>query len=681
MPAKRTAATTAWAVAAVALASQALLAWVALRYRDDLPAEVADTVPLVLASAPIIPLLAALGAVILRRHPSHAVGWLMCAAAAAGALDALARAHALWGAYIAPRGLPGTAWTAWFADWSWLPSLMLIVVFVPLLYPDGHLPSRRWRPVAIALVAWLTLATLGYAGVDEPLIDFPGIAKPLQVSGAIVPAHLMLLTPAAVAIAAASVLVRRRHAVGDEREQLRWLIWASSLAVVGWAGIFALPAARQWGIYAAVLTLVPSLLIPVAITMAIVKYRLYGIDTLVNRTLVYGGLTVAVLGTYAAVVATASAATGAAVEWRWSVLVVVGVAILAYPLREWLQRRVNRFMYGDRDDPARAMASLSLRIGDTLSPSTVLPAVVETVAHAMRLPYVAIELDDATPGPVAAYGTPRGTRMRMPLAHHGEAVGTLEVSRRSTSEDLSDADHRLLDGVARQIAAAAHGVRLAEELQRSRERLVTTREEERLRLRRDLHDGLGSALAGLALHAGNARAALPQSPEQAARWLASLEAGIGDAVTDLRRIVDDLRPPALDELGLEGAVRERAQAVLPGTAVHSSLGSRTFVAAVEVAAYRIVAEALANVATHAPGSRATVELAVRGTPPALALAVVDDGPGFDARAHAGVGLQSMRDRAAEVGGRCTIAARPGEGVSVAATLPLAASPAREPSHA
>lgn len=210
------------------------------------------------------------------------------------------------------------------------------------------------------------------------------------------------------------------------------------------------------------------------------------------------------------------------------------------------------------------------------------------------------------------------------------------------------------------------------ELRESRERLVLAREEERRRLRNDLHDGVGSALAGLALIAGNARKALPNSPEEAMRWVGPLEEGIRNTVADVRRIVDDLRPPALDELGLAGALRQRAEATYPGAVVADGLDGAKLPAAVEVAAYRIATEALANVARHTNATDVSVTLGVDQVSGALQLDVVDDGPGLPDRVRAGVGLRSMRERAAEVGGTCEVSRLDEGGTRVRASLPILA---------
>ncbi len=667
-----------WArgITVATLASQIGVLWLVAANRDVLPEHAVDYLPFAVGSVFLLTIFPALASVILTRFPRHSIGWILCGAAGTGIVDALARAYAIDGLYLHPGRLPAPEIGAWVADWNWFPAFMSLLVLVPLLVPDGRPASPRWRVVTIAAAWGIGLATIGLALVPEPLVDFPDVAKPVQVPAAYALAWLMLLSPVAVGAALASVIVRRRRAQGDEREQMRWLIYALVLAVAGWTATMILGTLgmRDWTMLGGLLTWVPLALLPTSITIAIVKYRLYDIDALINRTLVYGGLTTMVLGVYAVVVLAVSATTPSSLEWRWSVLVVAAVAILAYPLREWLQRLVNRFMYGDRDDPARALSRLARRIGDALSPATLLPAVVEAIGQALRLPYVAVQLAGDPAAPAAAYGTLRGEPHRIDLVHQQEPVGTLLVGRRAASEQFSAADLRVLEDVSHQVAVAAHAVRLSEDLQRSRERLVLAREEERRRLRRDLHDGIGSALAGLALHAGNARTALPDAPDEALRWVLPLEDGIRATVADVRRIVDDLRPPALDELGLAGALRERAEALHPGTiVVDSGLNGTPLPAAVEVAAYRIATEALANVARHASASRVTLHLAVDGGhPPALRVEVVDDGAGLPADVAAGVGLRSMAERAAEVGGTCGIMRRATRGTTVRAVLPIPA---------
>ncbi|WP_344215183.1 GAF domain-containing sensor histidine kinase [Kribbella sancticallisti] len=274
-------------------------------------------------------------------------------------------------------------------------------------------------------------------------------------------------------------------------------------------------------------------------------------------------------------------------------------------------------------------------------------------------------------GAAASYGRLTGEPYRIPLLHQGELVGTLALGTRSPGERFSAADLSVLADVARQAAIATHAARLADDLQSARERLVLAREEERRRLRRDLHDGLGSTLAGMALYAGNARRALTQGAlsgegGDAAQWLDRLEVRATEAVADIRRVVHDLRPPSLDELGLVGAVRSAAGGLALPVAVIADEPLPAMSAAVEVAAYRIAVEALTNTARHAQASRATVRIRADEV---LVVEVVDDGRGLGVAGSPGVGLGSMRERAEELGGSLTVTTGAGAGVVVRAELP------------
>jgi signal transduction histidine kinase len=273
----------------------------------------------------------------------------------------------------------------------------------------------------------------------------------------------------------------------------------------------------------------------------------------------------------------------------------------------------------------------------------------------------------------------------LPLIYQTELVGELVLASRTPGETFSPADHALLADLARQAGVAAHAVRLTtdlqrltSELQRSRTQLVTAREEERRRLRRDLHDGLGSVLASLNWRAGAIRSLLSRDPVAADTLIVEQQQTIQAAIADIRRLVYDLRPPALDELGLVGAIRERAaQQTMPAER-DGAPGLRIDVvapdhlsalpAAVEVAAYRIVQEALANVTHHAHAHRCSICLEC--SQETLQIEVTDDGTGLPAGYHAGVGLLSMRERAEELGGTCEISQAPGGGMRVRACFAL-----------
>jgi len=272
---------------------------------------------------------------------------------------------------------------------------------------------------------------------------------------------------------------------------------------------------------------------------------------------------------------------------------------------------------------------------------------------------------------IPTYGERPAETRTLPITCRAAEVGRLVLPARGRRSRLSRRDEELLGDLVRQAATAARAGQLADELQESRERLVTAREEERRRIRRDLHDGLGPALSGVVFQLESARLLVPKDPDAAERQIAGVSAHVQDVVADVRRLVHDLRPPALDDRGLAGALRQQAERLEPAATVESGdLGSLP--AAVEVAAYRIAGEAMTNAARHARASRCAVRLEVVDS--ALLVEVADDGVGIAPSAQAGVGLVGLRERAAELGGRSEITCPASGGTVVRAWLPLRSAP-------
>jgi signal transduction histidine kinase len=351
------------------------------------------------------------------------------------------------------------------------------------------------------------------------------------------------------------------------------------------------------------------------------------------------------------------------------------VALLVLPLRDRLQRVVNRFLYGERDDPYTVVARLGRQLERAGDPQTVLQTMTESVARALKLPYVAICLQErAGNRVVVAYGVDMGKTVRLPLLYGDESLGELRVAPRGDDHELTVRDRELLGVLARQAGVALQAAQLTHELQQSRERLVVAREEERRRLRRDLHDGIGPTLASLAQRIDTATYLIADEPQRATTLLQEVKGQVRTTIADLRRVVENLRPPVLDEFGLVGAVRDHlipAQAHR-GLAIQCIAGEplTPLPAAVEVAAFRIVQEALANVVRHAGAGHAEVRLTLE-RPNVLVVEVADDGRGLPALRRVGVGLRSMRERAEELGGTLSVNARPRGGTAVRATLPFA----------
>lgn len=476
----------------------------------------------------------------------------------------------------------------------------------------------------------------------------------------------------------------RRISSPTERQQTKWVVIGLGAWVTAFAAGTALTLLAAGTAYAGLTVLITGHTqmlalagLPLTLAFSIFRYRLWNITPLLNRALVYGGLMACILGLYALIVGGLGALFRQTGSELLAILAAGVAAVLFQPLRARLQRLVNRLWYGERDDPATALARLGRRLEAALAPDAVLPTIVETVAQALKSPYVAITLAGAGGDPAAARGVPPAAELiSLPLVYQSEAIGQLWAAPRAPGESFTPVDQRLLGDLARQAAPAVHAYRLTADLQRSRERLVVAREEERRRLRRNLHDGLGPALASQALKLDAALELWPTDPAAATRYLSEVKAQSQATIADIRRLVYDLRPPALDDLGLAGALRAHLQALPPANGLHVTLEAPPawppLPAAVEAAAYRIVLEALTNVVKHARASACVIRLALRPAPPRtfLDIEVVDNGVGLPAAYAAGVGLISLRERAEELGGQGLILNHPPGGVQVLARLPL-----------
>lgn len=412
------------------------------------------------------------------------------------------------------------------------------------------------------------------------------------------------------------------------------------------------------------------------IGVAILRHRAFDIDVVVRRSVVYGGLTVAVIATYAVVAALLGAVLGGVSPFATTLLATGAAAIIALPVRDGLQRATSRRLYGDRDEPVRAIRRLGERLEWSIDPDAMPRVVVDTVADALRLPYVALELGSDPGARLAAeHGSRPDELTARLLTFHSRPVGRLLAAARGPGDPLSEADLRLLDDLTRQIGIAAHAALLTEDLRASRERIVAAREEERRRLRRDLHDGLGPTLAAIGMRAEAAEGEIRSDPEHAEHLLAELRSEVSTAVGDIRRLVDGLRPPAIDELGLVGALRLAGDGLsvagTPQVSVEAEGAFDDLPAAVEVAAFRIASEAMTNAVRHAGARHCSVRLAAERE---LTVTVEDDGRGLPEDRRDGVGLISIHERAAELGGDVAVEPRPGGGTRVVARLPVALQP-------
>jgi len=580
--------------------------------------------------------------------------------------DALLAAQPTWGLALAVLDVLGS---------------ICFILFL-YLFPDGRFVPRWTRWVALAWITWLVVLEYGISpqpDVDTWLTGF----------------NLVVWAGALGAVVYAQVYRYRRVSNRVRRQQTWWVVFGIAAALTGYLGIsvaltFLVAMSSTASVFAILLIGVALLdlsllLIPLSIALAMLRYHLFDVDVLIRRTLVYGALTGCVVGLYVLIVGSLGALFQSSGNLLIALLATGLVAVVFQPLRERLQRGVSQLIYGERDDPYRVLARLGQRLDATLAPDAVLPTIAETISQALKLPYAAIILNhDGMLSTTAAVGTPVADPLQLPLTYQGATIGQLVLGPRAPDEPFSLADRRLLEDLAHQVAVAARAVRLTAELQQlaldlqhSRARLVVAREEERRRLRRDLHDGLGPTLAALALSASAIPDLIPTDPAGAAALAQQLETDIRATVGEIRRLIHGLRPPALDELGLVGAVRDRAaqltrrQRAMPADSLQMLIETPDTLpplpAAVEVAAYRIVEEALTNVARHAQARICTVRLSLTD---ALEVEIVDDGIGLPAARRAGVGLLSIRERAAELGGACAFEVLGDSGTRVYARLPL-----------
>ncbi len=642
------------------------------------------SVDLASPTAPLGVVMTGCGAVILSRRPGHAIGVILVGFGMLWAADGALEAWYGLGT-TPPFGtppddlLPGTSFAYWFvarAGAFLLVGLPLILV----LYPTGRLLAGGWR--------WLGGATLvASAALPATLLVMPSAVLELGVPAAPVadpdllslpiPAEIgyplmvvtRLITLGAVLPALVLVVVRHRLAAGLERRRLRWLLWAG--IVCGFLAVISLLAPS--GLLASYMLFAAVVATSVSVTIGICAPDRYDVDGLVADTVAWGAVGAIVLGLDLAMVALVSRTMGDHLDQRDVTLAVLLLTVLLYaPLRSLLWVRVRRALMGRRGDRYQVVTGLAARLESSGSVADQLPALVASVADSFRVPYVGVEVFASDGGRlIADHGRRPDQVTELPIAYSGQQVGRLILPVRSGLRAvLTRADQALLMDVVRQAAIAVRLTRLTEELQASRERLVLAREEDRRRIRRDLHDGLGPALGGVGLRLAAAEQAVDVDPGRAKELIGASRTDLREAVAEVRRLVHGLRPPALDDLGLLAALEHQGdQLRAAGLEVTvDAEGLDGLPAAVEVASYRIVAESLTNVARHAQARAVGVRL--RRDDGALLVEVTDDGIGISSERTAGVGLLSVRERAAELGGEATIECPAGGGTTVRAVLPL-----------
>jgi signal transduction histidine kinase len=638
--------------------------------------------------------LATVGAVVASRIPSNPLGWIYCAAAILTTMQEVLTQYSRYVSYTKPGILPGGVLTMWVANWVWAPGFSLVLVFSFLLFPDGRLPSRRWRPAAwcsAAVVALLTITSALYTADYTDSIGRP-VPNPFTIpalsgffNAALGVAQILFVLPVAVALA--SLIARFRRSHGEEREQIKWLLWSAALIAV----FMALPLHQGESEVANTITGVLITLIPISSGIAIMKYRLFDIDVVINKTVVYGALAAFITVVYVAVVVGLGRVIGSSNNVALSIAATAVVAIAFQPVRELVQRYANRLIYGKRATPYEVMAGFSHRVAGTLSVEQVLPEMAEAAARGVGASQGRIRLFLANGGehvvdwPVGGEA-PRGTSRAIEVLYQGAPVGEISVTK-LPGDTITPAEDALLSDLAAQAGLALHNVRLTDELelrleelsrqsaalQVSRQRLVTARDAQRRGLERDISEGPHRQLLDIGRRLGEAADLVERDPDDAEAILDRLGEQATTTLEALRDLARGIFPPLLVDKGVVAALEAHIRKVGANAGVKAEAGfaELRFDADVEACVYFCCAQAVQNVIRHAENAPSTVELALDGG--ILTFSVRDDGPGFESGSRPdGMGMRIMQDRIDALEGVLTVESAPGRGTLVVGRVPAAA---------
>ncbi len=561
---------------------------------------------------------------------------------------------------------PGLDWL--FKTIALIGNCAILAFF--FVFPNGRFTPR-----------WTAFILAAYTMIQLPRYYFPDSPLDLQTTNPFL--YNLFFLAANLSGPATQIYRYRRVSNSIEKQQTKWVVYGLTIGVGGYMTLkvftFMITDPNGSGLLIAtalnLIAILFVLLLPLSISIAVLRYRLWDINPIINHTLVYGALSASTIAFYVfSVVFFSNYFRQSSANFIVPFIATGVIAFLFEPLREQLQRGVNRLMYGERDDPTTVLTRLSQRLEAALVPDSVLQTIVETLAQTLRLPYAAITLFtlDEEPRVIASFGLPPSELIHLPLTYQTERVGELILAPRSAGDSFTPADMKLINIIAQQAGIAAYTIRLNNDLQKSRERLVTAQEEERRRLRRDLHDGVGPTLASLSQRLDTASDLVKSDPEKSIYLLQELKRQVKGTVAEIRQLVYALRPPVLDEFGLVSAIREHVAPYTGPNGIQVTFDVTEpmppLPAAVEVAAYRIALEAFTNIVKHAQASACYIKIKTEDN--TLQLEVSDNGKGLPLNNHAGIGLTSMRERANELGGECMIEINPSGGIFVRAKLPL-----------
>jgi signal transduction histidine kinase len=614
------------------------------------------------------------GFVLASRRPANRVGWLFLVAGLGLGLGGFLAQYGLHALVADPGSLPAGRAAAWLSNWIWvIPLAMLAFVF--LLFPTGQLRSRRWRPAAwfvsgaftLIAVDWLVNATRFWS---DPFGSASQSGSPLLL------APLLILMPAALVISVAAVVVRFARSSGEERLQLKWFAAAALLVVATFiASIFVNSAVVN------VLQNVAFLCLWAAIGVAVLKYRLYEIDVVISRAVLYGSLAVFITAVYAGLVVGVGTLAGGRDSTLLAALAAAVVAVAFQPARQWAGRLANRVVYGRRATPYQVLSDFAQRIGGAYSHEEVLPQMAHIVAAGTGAEHVVVWLrvDDQLRPEASSGGRPDAAPLAVdgqelpalpaadvsvPVVHGGDLLGAISI-RMPKGEPLRPAGQQLVTDVASQAALVLSNVGLVEDLRASRQRLVTAQDEARRRLERNIHDGAQQDLVALAIKLRLAAETVDDDP--ARQILGELQTDATGALDNLRDLARGIYPPLLADLGLAAALNAQASKSALPVAVEAG-GIGRFGQDTEAAVYFCCLEALQNTAKYAQATHARICLQAQNR--TLRFTVSDDGTGYDTRhTPMGSGQRNMADRLAALGGRLEVRSAPSHGTTITGQLP------------
>jgi signal transduction histidine kinase len=632
------------------------------------------------------------GAVLASRRPKNPIGWIFCILGLLAGVLAFTSEYARW-AIDVRHGLPaGGAYAAWLVEWIWIP-LITGLAIVAAIFPDGRFLTPGWRRAMWAAVA-ISLVPTALNAVIPRLTVYAGLDNPVGFGGgrirAAAVASTTLMLPVVV-VGAAAIVRRFRRSKGDERLQLKWLTLSTTLVAAMFAvyGVLVIiqgtvsPDGRGLT-WLEDLTILAFLAVPVSVAFGVLKYRLYDIDIVINKTVVYGAIAVFITAVYLLVVIGVGSLIGYASNPVLSAIAAAIIALAFQPARRWAQRLANRFVYGRRSTPYEVLSELSSRFANAYSLDDALPRLAHVSADAVGAERATVWLRaDGTLRPTASWPT-EGAIAPLPMQgqglpsfgpretgfavrHQGDPLGAVSVVM-PANEPLGPAQRKLLEDVAAQTGLVLRNVGLLEDLRASRRRLVAAQDEERRRLERNIHDGAQQQLVALSVQLRLVEQLVDRDATKAHEVLRQLQRTTSDALEDLRDLARGIYPPLLADQGLPAALEAQARkSGLPITLAPD--GVVRYDQDVEAAVYFCVLEALQNVAKYARATAITV--ALHDADRRLLFEVNDDGVGFDpAHAVGGMGLRSMSDRVEAVGGSLEVTSTPGRGTTVVGTIPL-----------